>query len=154
LRKIAVCWPKPQRLPGNVLAAAVTRRNWRHARFNSRGSTTSSNRWLCVIAKAFENNIDDEQGWHMESMRRLSIDIPGVRPALFPGALAADLQELRGFRHVVRHAYDLTFRKENSFPSFMRPDAWPQRSQRCVFRALPAANNRGTKLSLKGIHGI
>ena len=68
------------------------------------------------IAKAFENNIDDEQGWHMELIRRLSIDIPGVRPALFSGDLISDLQELRGFRHVVRHAYDLSLRKDKLLP--------------------------------------
>ena len=68
------------------------------------------------VAKAFENNIDDEQGWHMELIRRLSIEIPGVRPALFPGAFVSDLQELRGFRHVVRHAYDLMLKKEKLVP--------------------------------------
>ncbi|HEY2379704.1 MAG TPA: hypothetical protein VGK48_00860 [Terriglobia bacterium] len=64
------------------------------------------------IAKAFENNIDDEHGWHMELVRRLSIEIPGVRPPLFSGELISDLQELRSFRHVVRHAYDLILKKE------------------------------------------
>src|SRR6185295_4885862 len=64
------------------------------------------------VAKAFENNIDDEQGWHMELLRRLSIAIPGVRAPLLTAELLPDLQELRGFRHVVRHAYDLTLRKD------------------------------------------
>jgi hypothetical protein len=64
------------------------------------------------IAKAFENNIDDEHGWHMELLRRLSIAIPNVRLPLISAELLPDLQELRGFRHVVRHAYDLTLRKD------------------------------------------
>ena len=64
------------------------------------------------IAKAFENNIDDEHGWHMELIRRLTIAIPEVRPPLFSLELASDLQELRGFRHVVRHAYDLVLKKD------------------------------------------
>ena len=68
------------------------------------------------IAKSFENNIDDEQGWHMELIRRLSIEIPNVRPALFPDQLTSDLQELRGFRHVVRHAYDLRLKKNKLLP--------------------------------------
>ena len=68
------------------------------------------------IAKAFENNIDDEQGWHMELIRRLSITIPGVRPAVFGPDLVSDLQELRGFRHVVRHAYDLSLKKDKLVP--------------------------------------
>lgn len=59
------------------------------------------------IAKSFENQISDRTGWHVELIRRLSMAIPGIRPALFPPELRADLQELRGFRHVFHHAYDL-----------------------------------------------
>ena len=59
------------------------------------------------IAKAFENNIDDEQGWHGALLNRLSIKIEGVRPALIPHELKLPLQELKSFRHVFVHAYDL-----------------------------------------------
>lgn len=61
------------------------------------------------VAKAFENNIDDEKGWHAELIRRMKLDIPEVRPALFSNAIAARLQHLRGFRHIFAHAYDLEF---------------------------------------------
>lgn len=59
------------------------------------------------VARAFENNIDDDQSWHMELLRRLSLEIPGIRPPFWPRELSVDLQELRAFRHVIRHAYDL-----------------------------------------------
>ncbi len=59
------------------------------------------------VARAFENQIDNRSGWHRELVRRLSLAIPGVRPPLFPPALLPELQELRAFRHVFRHAYDL-----------------------------------------------
>ena len=59
------------------------------------------------VAKAFENHIDNDAGWHSELMRRLSIAIPGIRPYLWPSGLAAPLRQLRGFRHVVNHAYDV-----------------------------------------------
>lgn len=58
-------------------------------------------------AKAFENNIDDEQGWHGALLKRLALTIPGVRPALIPSDLRLPLNELKAFRHVVVHAYDL-----------------------------------------------
>jgi len=64
------------------------------------------------VAKACENNIDDEKGWHVELIRRLSLSIPEVRPAFFPKQIIADLGELRGFRHVVVHAYDLVLKKD------------------------------------------
>ena len=59
------------------------------------------------VAKAFENAVDDEKGWHTELIRRLSIRISGVRPAFFPEELRQPLQELKAFRHVFVHAYDL-----------------------------------------------
>ena len=61
------------------------------------------------IAKAFENNIDDEKGWHAELIRRMSIPIGGMRPELFPKELHQPLQELRQFRHVFNHAYEIEF---------------------------------------------
>ena len=60
------------------------------------------------VAKAFENHIDDDSGRHAELTRRVSIEITGVRPPLWPATLAEPLRQLRGFRHVITHAYDLT----------------------------------------------
>lgn len=48
------------------------------------------------------------KGWHTELIRRLSIRIPGVRPPLFSEEIRQPLQELRAFRHVFVHAYDLS----------------------------------------------
>ncbi len=59
------------------------------------------------VTKAFENNIDDEQGWHSALLTPLAIRIEGVRPALLPQELKAPLRELKAFRHVFVHAYEL-----------------------------------------------
>jgi hypothetical protein len=59
------------------------------------------------VAKVFENNIDDEQGWHGALLSRLAIRIEGVRPALLPPDLKPPLRELKGFRHIFVHAYEL-----------------------------------------------
>lgn len=64
------------------------------------------------VTKAFENHIDDERGWHTELVRRLALTIPGVRPAFIPERLVPYLQEVRGFRHVVVHAYDFRLHEE------------------------------------------
>lgn len=64
------------------------------------------------VAKAFENHIDDEQGWHTALLARISIPIAGVRPALIPRALKNPLEELKAFRHVFVHAYDLALDPE------------------------------------------
>jgi hypothetical protein len=83
------------------------------------------------VAKAFENNIDDESRWHTELMRRLSLEIPGVRPALWPPSLIAPMGQLRGFRHVFNHAYDLSIDPERL--------ALVMRDAETVARALPGA---------------
>src|SRR5947207_3410638 len=59
------------------------------------------------VAKAFENSIDDEKGWHGALLNRLAISIQGVRPALVPEDLKLPLRELKDFRHVFVHAYEL-----------------------------------------------
>ena len=59
------------------------------------------------VAGAFENDISADGGWHAELVRRVSVEVRGVRPALFPASARAALRELRGFRHVITHAYDL-----------------------------------------------
>ena len=64
------------------------------------------------IAKAFENHIDDERGWHGELIHRLSITVPGVRPVFYRQDILPALRDLRGFRHVITHAYDLELETE------------------------------------------
>lgn len=59
------------------------------------------------VARAFENHIDDERGWHAELVHRLSISVPGVRPPFYQQPVLAALRDLRGFRHIITHAYDL-----------------------------------------------
>lgn len=64
------------------------------------------------VARAFENHLEEDGGWHAELIRRLSIPIDGIRPALFDDSMRAPLRELRGFRHVVNHAYELTLDRD------------------------------------------
>ncbi|MCC6357006.1 MAG: hypothetical protein IT577_24220 [Verrucomicrobiae bacterium] len=64
------------------------------------------------VASAFENQVDRDRGWHAALVRRMSIAIPGVRPALWSDKLSQPLRELRGFRHVFNHAYDLSLDPE------------------------------------------
>jgi hypothetical protein len=64
------------------------------------------------LANAFENAIEDPRRWHTELIRRLSIPIQGVRPAFFSEELREPLRELRAFRHVFTHAYDLVLDRD------------------------------------------
>jgi hypothetical protein len=58
------------------------------------------------VSRTFENHITDRAQWHRELLTKMFLEIPGVRPALLPPALRGSLNDLRGFRHVFRHAYE------------------------------------------------
>ncbi len=58
-----------------------------------------------IVAKFFENNIEDEARFHIQLLKRMALDIKGVRPALISYELFRSLDELRAFRHAFRHAY-------------------------------------------------
>jgi hypothetical protein len=64
------------------------------------------------VAREFENQIEKDGGWHEGLLRRLTLEIPGIRPPFFPAALRPALDELRRFRHFVHHAYDVELRED------------------------------------------
>ena len=61
---------------------------------------------LKQVALTFENRVEDLAQYHAELLRRMTLDIPGFRPAFLSLDSCRGLQELRKFRHVFRHAYD------------------------------------------------
>lgn len=66
-------------------------------------------RMLERVCEAFENHFEKTGNYHEKPLQRLALDLPGLRPAFLP---ADALPELRRFRHLVRHAYDLTLRAD------------------------------------------
>jgi hypothetical protein len=57
------------------------------------------------ISRTFENHITDPAQWHKELLAKMFLEIPRLRPAVLPLSLQAPLTDLRGFRHLFRHAY-------------------------------------------------
>ncbi|MGB9857741.1 MAG: hypothetical protein ACPLKX_06350 [Dictyoglomaceae bacterium] len=57
------------------------------------------------ISKSFENKIEDASFFHKELLRRMTLEIPGIRPKVLSKESFIILNELRGFRHIFRHAY-------------------------------------------------
>jgi uncharacterized protein YutE (UPF0331/DUF86 family) len=58
-----------------------------------------------IVAKFFENTIEEESRYHIELLKRMTLDIEGVRPPLISKELASALDDFRAFRHFFRHAY-------------------------------------------------
>jgi len=64
------------------------------------------------ICEEFENHFEKRGDFHEKLIQRLALDLEGIRPAFIPQNRMADVRELKGFRHIMRHAYDLTLRAD------------------------------------------
>ena len=58
------------------------------------------------ISRTFENHVVDMAQWHKELLEKMFLDMTPVRRRVFPEKLRPVLNDLRGFRHLFRHAYD------------------------------------------------
>ena len=63
------------------------------------------------IAKAFENELGPSS-WHRDLVRRMSLEIEGIRPALLNTSDVPLIDELRAFRYVFRHIYQTELDRE------------------------------------------
>lgn len=59
------------------------------------------------ICESFENHFEKRGDYHEKLILRMTLSLPGIRPAFLPAESVESLRELNGFRHVFRHAYDL-----------------------------------------------
>ncbi|MEW6753465.1 MAG: hypothetical protein AB1505_21150 [Candidatus Latescibacterota bacterium] len=59
------------------------------------------------IAEVFGNQVAERSGWHAGLLRRMALDVPGMRPRLLSDQSWDNLDELRRFRHLFRSAYRL-----------------------------------------------
>ena len=59
-----------------------------------------------LVAGFWENSLSLDGEFHVQLLKRMLLNIKDVRPALLSEAGYRILNELRGFRHVFRHAYN------------------------------------------------
>jgi hypothetical protein len=57
------------------------------------------------IGAAVDGSVPSGANWHRELLNQMSIEIPGVRPAVISEGLRENLEGYLGFRHVVRNVY-------------------------------------------------
>lgn len=65
-----------------------------------------------MVARFFENQIEDMSRYHADLLKRMCIEIKGIRPHFLSEDCFIMLDELRGFRHVFRHAYSYALDSE------------------------------------------
>jgi hypothetical protein len=58
-----------------------------------------------IVAGFWENSIQPDRGFHANLLKRMLLRIEGVRPPVISEGSFLILSELKGFRHVFRHAY-------------------------------------------------
>jgi hypothetical protein len=58
-----------------------------------------------LVSGFWENSLSADGEFHVQLLKRMLLSIEGVRPALLSEGSYWSLNELRGFRHVFRHAY-------------------------------------------------
>ena len=68
---------------------------------------TSLENALVRVLTVLEEERPDGQDWHETLLRRLGNYFPGSRPAMLSPQLHSNLDELRRFRHVAAHTYDM-----------------------------------------------
>jgi hypothetical protein len=58
-----------------------------------------------IVASFWENSVPPDGTYHVLLLKRMRTTVEGVRPAVLSPESYQHLDELRGFRHVFRHAY-------------------------------------------------
>jgi hypothetical protein len=62
------------------------------------------------IAAEINSNYPSGSNFHRRLIRSMAMDVEGVRPAVISPELLEELDELRKFRHFIRHAYGVTLK--------------------------------------------
>ncbi len=58
-----------------------------------------------IIGREIDEVLPSNPSWHRALLQQMTLDIPGVRPAVLRKETAASLDKYRSFRHVVRNVY-------------------------------------------------
>ncbi|KYH33558.1 hypothetical protein [Neomoorella mulderi] len=58
-----------------------------------------------IIARDIDCSVPAGEQWHKELLDQMTLEVPGLRPALLAGKTARSLDELRAFRHAFRNIY-------------------------------------------------
>lgn len=67
---------------------------------------TGAEQLMNRVARAIDGTDYSGSAWHRDLLRDMAMEVPDLRPAFLSEATRDLLDDYRGFRHVVRHAYD------------------------------------------------
>lgn len=64
------------------------------------------------VAVDIDNTLPKGEDWHKKILQQMTWDMPGERPVVLDNATAAQIDDLRGFRHVFRNIYGFNIHPE------------------------------------------
>jgi hypothetical protein len=76
---------------------------------NLHGFYSGLERIFELVATRVDGTLLTGENWHQSLLQQMTTEIPGVRPAVISEATYTQLDEYRGFRHVVRNVYTFRF---------------------------------------------
>jgi hypothetical protein len=76
---------------------------------NLHGYYSGLERIFELIATIIDGSKPTGQNWHQLLLRQMTEELSGVRPAVISPATYSQLDEYRGFRHIVRNVYTFKF---------------------------------------------
>jgi hypothetical protein len=76
---------------------------------NLHGFYSGVERIFSLIAETVDGSVPQGENWHLLLLQQMTAEIPDIRPAVISGSVSKNLNEFRGFRHVVRNVYTYHF---------------------------------------------
>jgi len=77
---------------------------------------TGCERIFTRISEELNGGVPKSPEWHVHLLRKMTLEIEGVRPAVLLKETAAILDEYRSFRHVVRNIYGFEIKMNRMKP--------------------------------------
>ncbi|MBK8100043.1 MAG: hypothetical protein IPK26_23315 [Planctomycetes bacterium] len=99
-RQLLAGWTRAKPLPRPELMLVAT---------NLHGYYTALETLCERVARQLDETVPTGPSWHAELLSQMQVEVPGLRPRVIAAEAAAELQELRKFRHFFRNAYVLEF---------------------------------------------
>lgn len=75
------------------------------AALNLHGFYAGLEHLFTAIAAEVDHSLPAGESWHVELLRQMAAEVPGVRPPVISADMIEQLDRYRGFRHVVRNVY-------------------------------------------------
>jgi len=101
LKRVQQGWLRAQQSADDLYLDSVA--------LNLHGFYDGMERTFKLIAMLIDGNIPQDAHWHQSLLQQMTVEVPGVRPAVISELSCRTLDSYRSFRHIVRNIYTFQF---------------------------------------------